>query len=108
MNAVDHAMGGGEAKTKGGKQSMSASGRLTKGVFTVDKSKNPYIITPRPIKNLRRAQTLRTPPGMERKEKPKGILLSLKQKEAEKDAAGAPKKKRLSGKAKVKARKGKK
>jgi len=39
MNPVDHPHGGGEGKTSGGRPSVSAWGRLTKGVKTKDKDK---------------------------------------------------------------------
>jgi len=39
MNPVDHPHGGGEGKTSGGRPSVSAWGRLTKGVKTRDKRK---------------------------------------------------------------------
>jgi len=37
MNPVDHPMGGGEGKTSGGRPSVSAWGRLTKGFKTKKK-----------------------------------------------------------------------
>lgn len=39
MNPVDHPHGGGEGKTSGGRPSVSAWGRLTKGVKTKAKKK---------------------------------------------------------------------
>lgn len=39
--------------------STSPWGKQTKGVFTVDKTKNPYIIKPRPTRNIRKKQPIR-------------------------------------------------
>lgn len=39
--------------------STSIWGKQTKGVFTVDKTKNPYIIKPRPTRNQRKKQPIR-------------------------------------------------
>ena len=49
MNPVDHPMGGGEGKSKGGNHPQSAWGQLSKGFKTRkrDKASNRYIVKDR-------------------------------------------------------------
>jgi hypothetical protein len=54
MNPVDHPMGGGEGKTSGGRPSVSAWGRLTKGY----KTKKKKLIKKENFLNRRRNQLL--------------------------------------------------
>jgi large subunit ribosomal protein L2 len=57
MNPVDHPMGG--RGRRRGMPSTSPWGKITKGVFTVKKHLQKYVIKARPTRNMRKKQSIR-------------------------------------------------